>query len=332
MKQGRDFQITAGMLAIALAIGGAGDSFPLLEMLLELCGLATIGYFVLTRRYWGSNVETRLALAVLGLILLLPLLQLIPLPPQLWQGIPGRDAARQLDQIMGWRTWRPLSLDVEGTIRSFLELLIPAAVFSGCIFLNLSERIRLLWIVVAFALFGSILGIAQLVSAGSLTPYPSSHTGYPVGLFVNRNHNAALLLVAIALAGGLAAVQLLKGKPRLPVTFAAVSAFIIFSIVVLGTTSRGGLLLLPLALGSGLLLLLRRQSAGQVAVPALVTLGAAAVVLVVPPGRQAELLARHRLGTSALRARGDGLRHIRAGISVGRESRFCRPAIYQSRT
>src|SRR4051812_31147962 len=111
MKQGRDFQVTAGLLAITMAIGGAGDSFPLLEMLLELCGLATIGYFVLTRRRWAFHLETQLALAVVGFILLLPLLQLVPLPPEVSNRIVGRESATQLDQIMGWRMSRPFSLD-----------------------------------------------------------------------------------------------------------------------------------------------------------------------------------------------------------------------------
>lgn len=280
MKQGKDFQITAGLLAITMAIGGAGDSFPLLEMLLELCALTALGYFALSRRSWTLNLETRLATALLGLVLLLPLLQLIPLPPGLWQRIPGRETAAQLDQIMGWRMWRPWSLDVEGTIRSLLELLVPAAIFVGCIFLTLQERIRLLGIVIAFAVFSGLLGIAQLVSGGSLTPYTSSHTGYPVGLFVNRNHNAALLLMAIPLIGTLAAIQLPKGKQRLPVTLATVSAFVVLSIVVLGTTSRGGLLILPLALAAGLLLLIRRQSVSQVGMPALIALGATALVVI----------------------------------------------------
>src|SRR6476646_10489941 len=103
MKHGRDFQVTAGLLAITMAIGGAGESFPLLEMLLELCGLATLGYFMLTRRRWAFNLETRLVLGLLGFILLLPLIQLIPLPPELWHRIPGRDGPTQLDQVMGWR-------------------------------------------------------------------------------------------------------------------------------------------------------------------------------------------------------------------------------------
>src|SRR3954468_13944454 len=172
MKQGRDFQVTAGLLAITMAIGGAGDSFPLLEMLLELSALATLGYFALTRRNRPLDLETRLALVLLGLVLLLPLLQLIPLPPDVWHRIPGRETAAQLDRIMGWGLWRPFSLDVEGTVRSFLELLVPAAIFVGCIFLSLQERIRLFWILIAFAVFSGLLGITQLVSGGSLTPYP----------------------------------------------------------------------------------------------------------------------------------------------------------------
>src|SRR6476469_7056002 len=110
MKQGRDFLVVAGLLAITMAVGGAGDSFPLLEMLLELCALATLGYFALTRRSWALNLETRLALALLGLMLVLPLLQLIPLPPAVWQRIPGRESAVRLDQLMVWGSWRPLSM------------------------------------------------------------------------------------------------------------------------------------------------------------------------------------------------------------------------------
>lgn len=279
MKQTTDFKVTAGLLALAMAIGGAGENYPLLEMLLELCAVAVLGYFVLTRRNWALNGEARLALVLLALILLLPLLQLIPLPPGVWETLPGREGPAQLDRVMGWHLSRPWSLDVEGTIRSFLELLVPAAVFIGCICLTLQERIRLFWIVIAFALFSGLLGLVQLVSAGSLTPYISSHTGYPVGLFVNRNHNAALMLMAIPIVGALAAIQLTKGKPRLPIALASASLLIVFGIVVLGTTSRGGLLLLPLVLAAALLLVLRRQSAGQVGVPALATLGAAALVL-----------------------------------------------------
>ena len=62
MKQSRDFQITAGVLTLTMAIGGAGENYPLLEMLLELGAIAAVAYFVLTRRSWALNGETRLAL------------------------------------------------------------------------------------------------------------------------------------------------------------------------------------------------------------------------------------------------------------------------------
>ena len=166
MKQSRDFQITAGVLALAMAIGGAGENYPLLEMLLQLGAIAAVAYFVLTRRSWALNGETRLALVILALTLLLPLLQLIPTPPGLWETLPGREAVAQLDRVMGQDISRPWSLDVEGTIRSFLELLAPTAIFIGCVFLTLQERVRLFWIVIAFALFSGLLGLAQLVSGG----------------------------------------------------------------------------------------------------------------------------------------------------------------------
>ena len=71
-------------------------------------------------------------------------------------------------------------------------------IFAACLRLHTAERGKLLLIVGAFALVNAVLGIAQLATGGSMTPYPSSHLGYPIGLFVNRNHNAVFLLLVDA--------------------------------------------------------------------------------------------------------------------------------------
>ena len=45
-----------------------------------------------------------------------------------------------------------------------------------------------------------------------MTPYPSSHLGYPIGLFVNRNHNAVFLLLSMPVVAALAARRMQNGE------------------------------------------------------------------------------------------------------------------------
>lgn len=274
-----DFWVTAALLALALAVGGAGVAHPLLQMLLGLGAIGAAAYFAFTDRSWQFDRLRRFALALLALIVALPLLQLIPLPPVLWHALPGRELPLQIDNALGWSMWRPLTLDVEATIRSFLTLLPAAIIFIGCLFLPTGRLERLLWLVLAFALFNSAIGLVQFVTAGRATPYPSAHSGFPIGLFVNRNHHAALLLVAIPMAAALGAIQLARGKPRLPIVVTSLSAMIVFALVILGTTSRMALALLPVALAAGLFTLFRARAGWRLALPSI--LGLAAVMLMV---------------------------------------------------
>ena len=109
------------LLSIALAVGGAGASFPRLELLVEIAGVVTLVYFTATRRPWRLAGLSRFALAIMALIVLLPLVQLIPLPPAIWTHLPGREVATRVSALTGLAgQWRPLSLNPEATIRSVI--------------------------------------------------------------------------------------------------------------------------------------------------------------------------------------------------------------------
>lgn len=276
MTNSRDFIVIGALLALALAVGGAGVSFPLLQTLLQLCAVGAAAYLLATKRNWRFDALTSSALILLGAVLLIPLLQLVPVPPELWTQLPGRELPQQVDKVLGASRWRPLSLDVEGTIRSFLTLLPAAVVFVGSLFLSRDDRVRLLWVLLAFALVSAFLGIVQLTSGGSATPYPSSHLGHPVGLFVNRNHNAALMLVAMPVSAALAATQIARGQSQGAWLVASISQIIVFAVIVVGTTSRMGLVLLPVVFAASLMLLLHRRPPRRLIVLAIVALAAVA--------------------------------------------------------
>ena len=286
-----DFQMTAALLALALAVGGAGLNYPFLQLLLGLATVAAAGYFAMTQRSWRFTGNRLLAVILLGITLTLPLLQLIPLPPAIWHQLPGREIVVELDGLLGWSMWRPITLDVEGTIRSYLVLLPAAMLFVACLFLPGPSLERLLWVVLAFALIGSGLALVQLVSGSGTTIYASGHSGFPIGLFVNRNHQASFMLVSMPVAATVAALQLARGKPRLPVIIAAISAILIFALIVISTTSRMGTALLPIAFVIALLSLFRGQAAWRLSLPVILSL--AAIMLVVAlSGRMEQTLAR----------------------------------------
>ena len=273
------FMATAGLLALALAVGGAGENFPVLEMMLDLAALGVGGLLIWKGSPLRLTTLARCALALMAAVLLLPLLQLVPLPPSLWQALPGRELPAQIDAGLGLQIWRPLTLDVEGTVRAVLNLIPACVVFVACLRLHSAERGKLLLLVGAFALVNSILGIAQLATGGSMTPYPSSHLGYPIGLFVNRNHNAVFLLLSMPVVAALAARRMQSADSKVPYIAGTLAVLTIVGIVIIATTSRMALALLPVALVGSLALLFFRQSFLRLAVPSTLALAGIAATI-----------------------------------------------------
>jgi O-antigen ligase len=282
MLERRDFTVAAVLLCLALAVGGAGSSFPRLELLIELVAIGTLLYFALTPRQWRLPALSRLALAILALVFALPLIQLIPLPPGLWTHLPGRELATQVSNLVGTGgMWRPLSLNPEGTVRSLIVLIPAAAMLVATLFLPTRERLRLVWVVVILALISAAMGAVQFATGGRMTPYPSAHQGYAIGLFVNRNHQAALLLMAIPLAAALGAGRAARLRQPMSATILTIAGIGVLALTVVATTSRMGLALIPVAGACGLFLLFRARANWRVAAPALLGVGLLAVVTLV---------------------------------------------------
>lgn len=268
-----DVLATGLLLAVTLLIGGAGVNYPMLQMILGLVAIGVAGYYAL--RPAPFTVELgRPALLLLGACFALPLLQLIPLPPILWHALPGRSGARELDALLGWTMWRPLTLDVEGTIRAILVLIPGAVAFIGFLRLSPPDRLKMLYLIPAFALLSGLLGIIQAASGGGFTPFASGHAGYPIGLFVNRNHQAVAMLGAMPVTAALAALRIRSGRAPGMTIAIALSALAIFAVVVLATTSRMGLVLLAPTLLAALAIMFVGQSLGRRTLPALLIVAA----------------------------------------------------------
>ena len=249
--------LTLGLLAVCLLFGGGArrglpsDVLPQIASLPVLLGL-------LWRRQ-ESLARHRLPLILLGAILLLPLLHLIPLPPELWSRLPGRGPFLETYTAVGMAApWQPLSMRPSETLRSFLSLLPPAAIFLATLCLDGPARRQMLRLMLAVGILSIFIGMLQLIGGkgSDLYFYAITNDDRAVGLFANANHYAAMLYVLLPLAAAL-----FVGGAETRTTRSLVVLAVVWVMLVLGlsmTGSRTALVLGGLSLLATYFLILRK--------------------------------------------------------------------------
>jgi uncharacterized membrane protein len=106
----------------------------------------------------------RLAWAMAALVLVVPMAQLVPLPPALWQSLPGRAAEMQsLALIGGDRGWMPWSIAPARTFISLVAMVCP--VLALLLFARVGAAHRL-WLVVALVMTGFVSIVVGLLQIG----------------------------------------------------------------------------------------------------------------------------------------------------------------------
>ena len=255
------FFVLIGLLAIC-ALGGGGSRSDILSLLyLRPAAALALAAFVLLPGAWDWR-GLKVPLLLLGALALVIAIQLVPLPPGLWMALPGHAAFTEAPQLAGvGDQWRPLSLTPDLTRHSLLSLLPALAVLVG--YAGITEEQRRSLILVLFAMLGAtvILGILQ-ITGGPTSPaylYAVTSRESPVGLFANRNHQAALLACGFPL---LRAWSLLRAE-----------------------TARQQRRREILALGMGLALMVMVVVVGSRSGLALAGFGLIAAALLTPPGR-----------------------------------------------
>lgn len=278
----RDAQLSMLFFAVALAIGGAGAAYPLLEMSVEILGIALLCYFAIAAREEPLPPGARIPLIFAGAILLLPLLQLVPLPPALWHLLPERQREIGVLTMLGrGGQWMPLSLDPEATTRSMLSLVPGLTMFVAAIHLSSSDRLRIAGMLGGFAALGAVLGAIQAASGGGFSPFASVHHGHALGLFTNRNHQAIFLLIAMLMTAALGQ----RPSVAQPVRLIALAALLLFAASVIATKSRTGSVLLLAVLPSTIVMLFRlRLKWRNVAIGGLVMVSLLLVAAISPVG------------------------------------------------
>ncbi|KUO49482.1 MAG: hypothetical protein APF78_07750 [Sphingomonadales bacterium BRH_c3] len=228
------------LVTASIILGGAPSSanWQILVICLVAACLLPVAIAAGAARKFASLPMALKAAAIA--IVALPLLQLIPLPPGIWQALPGRELAGEVFGLLGTAgAWRGLSLVPRDTLFGFLMLLPAAAAFLASLTLDRAGRRRVVWVLIAVTILALLVGLIQFGTTGStLDLYDSRHRGSFLGFFANRNHQG--LLMAIGGAFAIAAIKDRLRNPRLAMAVAVLAAMVFF-IAAVGTLSRAGI-------------------------------------------------------------------------------------------
>jgi O-antigen ligase len=274
------FGLSAFTVVASLLLGGGTRGGFLSDTILELLAIPAflLSGSALFALPWVENKQrAEWALMLCAAVALVPLIQLVPLPPWLWSWLPNREDIVAVYTLLGrGLPWLPISVSPNATWVSALSLLSPLAIFLGVIQLGYRERRVLSLIVLGVGVFSAFLGLLQ-VAQGPSSPlrfFVFTNDTEAVGFFANRNHFAALLY-SIMLFGAAWAVDVAftagSWTDRRNFETASIlkptAGFLILVVLIAAETitrSRAGLALMIIAIFGAFALPLadRRRSAG----------------------------------------------------------------------
>lgn len=249
------FWVLASFLGLVfLTGGGSRDDIASLVVLRPLS--AFFAAYALSVAAPGDIARVRVPLLLLLALAVWMVVQLIPLPPSIWSGLPGRAALLEIDRLVGIEgTWRPISLAPSKTMNSLASLVVPV---TGLLLYAVQvpeDRRRIFGLFVVAAGVGALLGIGQIASGGTgpLYLYQYTNEHFPVGLFANRNHNAVFLATILVIAGYMLSEHRRLARRSDPVVVPMLVTGVCLLVVatLLFSQSRAGLLIGILALGIG---------------------------------------------------------------------------------
>ena len=284
--------VVPAYLALCLLLGGASAAGFESNMLLQLLAVPIIALALFVEHGSPLTGPARQLIALLILALALIVIQLTPLPPDLWAGLPGRRQIAEGYAMLGLPLpWLPLSLAPQRTIAAALWL-VPAA--ASLLAMLRFEQLRsswLAWTIIGVTLVSVVIGALQ-TAGGEGSPwyfYQITNPGVGVGFFANANHLATLLVSTIPFLAALYLNYRSRGsrqKDSLATVLLVGALMVVFVGIAVNRSLAGIGLAVPVLAASGLMIFSRKRRLPRwwAAVLALLALGSVALAFSAPFG------------------------------------------------
>lgn len=241
---GRYYLVLGAVFLILLgAFGGASRADELQQFFIRLAAIVTIAVAL-----WPADPaafrDARGALLGLGLLYVLLLVQLIPLPGPWWARMPGHDVYVSVAQRTDGVGWRPWTIGPDATLNSLAALLPATAIALIALALDFRGRMTLARGTVGIACASAVLGLMQLAAGGtSLHLFRITSESSAVGLFANRNHQAVLMACALPILAALTSIPTHQESSSNRHLLISLVAALLLLMGLAATGSRMGLLL-----------------------------------------------------------------------------------------
>jgi O-antigen ligase len=235
------------VLVVAAFLLGGGARGDILSLII----LRPLAVLITAAALWKvslSDLRSNLFLTTMIIaVVLLALLHLVPLPPAIWEGLPGRRLIADIASAAGSAaTWRPLAMAPEQARNALFALFVPVGLYVLLVQLSSREVVRLGLVFISLGMLSALIGLLQ--AAGLGIHFYSIDTEN-AGLFSNHNHQATVLAALLPLTAFFASERSPLApmpRPRRTLLAAVAALFIVPAILVAG--SRAGLAVVLLAL------------------------------------------------------------------------------------
>lgn len=244
------FWLAVAFAFVMMLIGGSSRiDAPSLLLLYPISVLACAAAALTISRQDAASIQW--VLVGFGALVALCAVHMVPLPPSVWQSLPGRSELAKVDHLAQLGPlWRPLTLTPMNGWHALAGAFPPLALLLFGAQLSQNQLRRLLIVLLIVGVASGVLGLLQFVSgpSGQLYFYRQTNVGSAVGFFANRNHAALFLALQFPLLALWAGQENSDRRgARLRLFTAVVIALVVFPLILV-TGSRAGLILSLLAL------------------------------------------------------------------------------------
>lgn len=240
--------LVALFTVFVIAFGGGGSPAARPEMVVEVGAALALAIWIFLPRCDAEPANRTLFLLLAAAVIALPVMQLIPLPPSLWQALPGREAESAALALVGAaNTWMPWSISPPLTLAALLSLGPPLAAMVMASRLDWRGRRLVVATIAVMGLVSVAVGTLQL-SAGptDLVTFYADSFGRVFGFQANRNAEVDVLLIAMvagmAIVAGRGRFALSSGPAGIAIALAFAAILLLGAVL---TGSRTGIALIP---------------------------------------------------------------------------------------
>lgn len=178
----------------------------------------------------------------LGAAVLIAIVQLLPLPTELWQSLPGREIVDTVPVARSQHSW---SLVPGRSVNALIALVVPLTVLVLLTALTKDEQMWVPSLILALEVASMLVGLLQFSGVSINDPFVNSTPGSVSGTFANHNHFALFLTLGCLVVP---VWVFREGRQLVWRGLGGLGLLLLFVLVILASGSRAGMMIGALAI------------------------------------------------------------------------------------